>query len=105
VSTNLHLRGVSLFQTPTTVTYAATAEGADPRAVYFGWLDDWVETSRPRPKIHPRMRPAQRKAATSTPDYKKWLAWKEQVEEHKRAIDRHLAGLRAQGQLPDWYET
>ena len=89
MSQNLHLRGFSLFQTPTEVTYAAMAEGADPKAVYFAFLDEWVSGNKP--KIHPRATNAQVKAIKSTPAWRDYQAQLQQVADHKEAVETFLA--------------
>jgi hypothetical protein len=92
---------VGLYQTPTEVTQRAryaradiasrTSESGDfanAKAVYFAWLDEWVEEGRPA--IHPRASNAQRKAIMSTPAWREYVAFREQIAEHKAKVEQAL---------------
>lgn len=86
MSTNLKLEGFELWQTPSSVTWAAIA--SDPCAGYIEWLDSLV--AQYKPNLHPRASNAQRKAVMSSRQWKDWEQYRQHVEDHKAALRAHL---------------
>ncbi len=80
---------VGLYQTPSEVTQRARVGGyAHAKAVYFAWLDERVEADKPL--ILPRASNAQRKQIMSSPAWRDYLAFREQVDEHKAKVEEAL---------------
>jgi len=78
-----------LWQTPTHVTCKAMKSGADPKQVYFEWVDWLVEKSKP--KVDSRLKGPALEGRMKAQDYQSYLDYKAQAEEHKRQVEQYLA--------------